>query len=326
MIRLGVVGTGWIVEAFIKATRLVEGIALQAVYSRDHGRGESFAIKNDIPNVFTDLEAMATSDLIDAVYIASPNVCHYAQSMLFLENRKHVLCEKPATENGIRFRELCELAKKVGCVYMEALMALHLPQLKLIQETLPRLGRVSLVKLDFCQLSSKYLALQHGELPNIFNPEMHTGSLMDIGIYCVYPALLLFGEYWSMSASAVKHENGIDLSGNVVLQYPDKQVIITHSKIGASSGISEIIGDNGTLVIHKISQLSKIELIHKDGTQELIHKSKEDFQPMQCEAECFLNMIESYQASHAQLRQLEEICIQAENTLAEIREKCEMTF
>lgn len=326
MIRLGVIGTGWIVESFLKAARRVEGISPQAVFSRDHGRGEAFAIKNDLPHVFTDLEEMAHSDLIDAVYIASPNVCHAPQSRLFLKNNKHVICEKPIAENGSIFRDLCELAKENKLVYMEALMALHLPQLKLIQDILPSLGRISMAKFDFCQLSSKYQALQHGELPNIFNPDMHTGSLMDIGIYCLYPALVLFGEYWSMTASAVKHENGIDLCGNVVLQYLDKQVIITHSKIGEGRGTCEIIGDNGTLVIRRISQLAEITLVHKDGTCEVIHESAEDFLPMQSEAQSFYDFIVSPEKNHDTMRWLEEICTQAGNSLAEIRQKCEMPF
>lgn len=48
-----------------------------------------------------------------------------------------------------------------------------------------------MVKLDFCQRSSKLDSYLEGELPNIFNPALETGALMDLGVYCVYPALAL---------------------------------------------------------------------------------------------------------------------------------------
>ena len=67
-------------------------------------------------------------------------------------------------------------------------MYLHLPQRKLLEDTLQQLGQISLVKLDFCQRSSKLDRYLQGELPNIFNPALETGALMDLGVYCVYPA------------------------------------------------------------------------------------------------------------------------------------------
>ncbi|MFR6591083.1 MAG: Gfo/Idh/MocA family oxidoreductase [Gallintestinimicrobium sp.] len=40
-----------------------------------------YAQKNNVSLVFDSLEALADSDQIDAVYIASPNFCHAAQSI-----------------------------------------------------------------------------------------------------------------------------------------------------------------------------------------------------------------------------------------------------
>ena len=68
-----------------------------ACYSRGRERGELFAREWGVQKVYTDLEQMAQDDTIDAVYIASPNSLHYEQSKLFLQNGKHVICEKPIT-------------------------------------------------------------------------------------------------------------------------------------------------------------------------------------------------------------------------------------
>lgn len=166
---------------------------------------------------------MAASPDIDAVYIASPNVLHAAQSRLFLENGKHVLCEKPLAARPEEVESLQALAANRGLVYMEAIMLLHMPQLAVLEEAVGRLGRISLAHFDFSQLSSKYPAyLEGAALPNIFNPAMETGALMDLGVYCVYPALYLFGEPEELTASAVFLDSGADGAGAAVLRYPDQ--------------------------------------------------------------------------------------------------------
>ena len=45
MLRYGTVGTSWITEAFIEGTRLVDGMELSAVFSRDAAKGAAFAEK-----------------------------------------------------------------------------------------------------------------------------------------------------------------------------------------------------------------------------------------------------------------------------------------
>ena len=85
MVRYGTIGSGWIVDAFIAgAQQGAPQLEHRAVYSRSRETGEAFARKHGVNLVFTDLEAMAASDQIDAVYIASPNAFHYSQAKLFL--------------------------------------------------------------------------------------------------------------------------------------------------------------------------------------------------------------------------------------------------
>jgi predicted dehydrogenase len=94
MINIGVIGTSWITADFIKSCSFVPKLKVNAIYSRNIYTAQKFGAKNNIQNYFDDLEKMAQSDLIDCVYIASPNSLHFEQSKLFLLNKKHVLCEK----------------------------------------------------------------------------------------------------------------------------------------------------------------------------------------------------------------------------------------
>ena len=182
--KLAVIGTGWIGKSFIDGLKFAPEFELFAVYSRSRERGEKFAKENGISTVYTSLDELAASPA-ECVYIASPNALHYTQSKKMLESGKHVICEKPITVTPDEFSELCEIADKNKLIYIEAIMYMHSPVRAALRETLGDIGKVWTAHFDFSQYSSKYPAYLRGGLPNIFNPAMATGSLMDLGIYCV---------------------------------------------------------------------------------------------------------------------------------------------
>ena len=264
--RIGVVGTGWITEAFLSGAHRVPGLETAAVVSRSRERGEAFAARNGLPLVFTDCREMAGSGAVDGVYIASPNDCHMAQSRLFLEHGLHVLCEKPLAADPRPVEELAALAANKDLVFMEAIMLRHLPQRRRLRQAVNRLGALSAVHFDFCQYSSKYPAFLRGETPNIFNPLHETGALMDLGVYCVYPALWLFGEPQGVEASASFLRTGADGSGAALLRYPGFSVTLSYSKTGQSASPSQIVGEEGTVSIGAISTLSDM-VLHERGKE-----------------------------------------------------------
>ena len=262
--RYGVIGTGWIAKSFIDGARMLTNAEFCAVYSRTAESGGKFAKENGIETVYTDINEFAKGDF-EAVYIASPNRLHYEQSKLMLENGKHVICEKPITVEPEELEELQSLAKEKGLIYMEAIMYMHNPARKTLKKAVSQIGRITSVHFDFSQLSSKYPAYIRGELPNIFNPALATGCLMDLGIYCVYPALDLFGMPEKITACAHFMESGADGSGNAALLYPDMLVNLTYSKLGQDRLGSQIFGDNGTIAVESISKLINMKLIDNGG-------------------------------------------------------------
>lgn len=324
MLRYGTIGTGWIAAKFIESANTVEGLRFTAAYSRSLAKARGFAGQNGCSQVFDSLEEMAASPLLDAVYIASPNALHYEQSLLFLRHGKHVLCEKPVASSPERVQALLDTARENGVVFAEAIMNTRVPQFELLRSALPRLGRLSLARLSFCQLSSKYPLLRRydageGELPNIFNPALETGAAMDIGVYCVYPALALFGGGPEISARAVRHKNGIDLCGTAVLGYEDLQVELSYSKIADGRAPSEIQGDQGTLLIERISQLGKLEFVDRDGARELIFELAPEELPMRYEAERFLSYVCDPAGTREQYEADSRLAVQVSAALREIR-------
>lgn len=270
MIKYSVIGTSWITRSFIAGASLHNELLLDGVYSRSAQKGEEFARDVGATRVFSNFNDLLTSDT-HLVYVASPNLCHYEQCKLLLENNKHVICEKPITITANEFTTLHNLATEKGLVYFEAIMYMHSPARKVLKSAVGEIGNISSANIDFSQLSSKYPALINGELPNIFNPLMKTGALNDLGIYCVYPVVDLFGMPKEIIPTQQFLSTGADGSGSAVFKYPDKLVTITYSKVGQSRLGSQIMGDKGTITIGSISQTDNIYIYDNNGNkQELV--------------------------------------------------------
>ena len=326
MLRFGTIGSGWIADEYIHGAKDSGLWELTAVYSRTQERAAAYAKQHGAKHAFTNLEEMAASDVLDAVYIASPNAFHYEQAKLFLEHGKHVICEKPLCAQARKVRELQQIAKNRGLVYLEAIMFLHLPQRKLLEDALGQLGQITLVKLDFCQRSSKLDRYLEGELPNIFNPAMETGALMDLGVYCVYPALALFGEPESFTVEPQMMESGADGAGIVTMRYPDKLVTLTYSKLGQAGANSDFQGTNGTLSVESISRIAGLSLWRKDGTTEQLYGDDEKYKLMGWEAKDFYRYISDPEGSAQEYAVCSDLSLRVSSFMERVRKEGKILF
>ncbi len=325
MIRYGVIGTGWIAEEFFTGAKTVSGFELAAVYSRTAEKGAEFAKKFGSPEVYTNLSDFIASP-IDAVYIASPNSLHYEQSKLMLRGGKHVICEKSITVTPDELRELQALAKESGLVYMEAIMYYYSPARELLIEAMKKIGRITSAHFDFSQFSSKYAAYERGELPNVFNPKFAAGCFMDLGIYCVYPALDFWGIPQKVTSSAGFIGSGADGYGSAILDYADKQVTFTYSKLAQSCSGSQILGDRGTILIESISQLKNIKIFYLDGRVETVTGDTPKYQLMGNEAQGFYLYITELEKHKAKYDFASELALNVSELMLKIRSQCSINF
>lgn len=292
MMRFAVIGTNWITEELIKAARENAEFALTAVYSRTEEKAKAFAAKHNIPHQFTDLEKLAQSDEFDAVYIASPNSFHAQQAILCMNHGKHVLCEKPIASNTNELKAMIAAAKKNNVLLMEALKSTLLPNFRAIQENLHKIGQVRRYFASYCQYSSRYDAYKQGTVLNAFNPAFSNGSLMDLGVYCIYPMAVLFGKPEQIKAAGMMLGSGVDGEGSILLKYKEMDAVIMHSKIASSYLPSEIQGENGTIIIDKINQPEKVEIRYRDGSVEEITQAQGS-QSMYYEVKEFIDLLKS---------------------------------
>ena len=292
MIRIGVIGTNFITDRLIEGAKEVKDANIAAVYSRTEERAKEFADKHNIKYTFTNLEEMAKSDLIDAVYIASPNSLHASQTIVFLKNKKHVLCEKPFASNKKEVEEMINAAKENNVVLMEAMKTTLLPNFKVIKENIHKIGKVRKYFASFCQYSSRYDKYKAGEVLNAFKNELSNGAIMDIGVYCISPMVNLFGKPNTIKANGIMLKTGVDGEGSAVFGYDDMEGTVIYSKISNSYLPSEIQGEEGSIIIDKINTFNNVKIVYRDGREEILSVKQKDAN-MYYEVEEFVNLIKN---------------------------------
>ena len=257
-IRFGVIGTNFITDWVIAGAKQDERFELVAVCSRTQERANEFAAKYDISYTFTSLEEMAASPLIDAVYIATPNYLHASQSILCMKHGKHVLCEKPMASNAYEVKQMIAASRQYGVTLMEAMKPTLTPNFRVLREALPKAGVIRRYFASYCQYSSRYDKFKEGIVLNAFKPELSNGAMMDIGVYTVYPMVVLFGRPNKISASGVVLSTGTDGQGAVNFEYEGMNATVLYSKIANSSLPTEIEGEDGNFMLDKINQINRV--------------------------------------------------------------------
>jgi predicted dehydrogenase len=270
-VRFGVVGTNFITDWVIAGGREDERFELAAVCSRTVETARPFAARHHIPNLFTSLEEMAASPLVDAVYIASPNAVHAQQSIACMQHGKHVLCEKAFASNAAEVRMMIEKARTHDVVLMEAMKPTLTPAFRAVKEAVGRIGVVRQYFSSYCQYSSRYDKLKEGLVLNAFKPELSNGAVMDIGIYTIYPMVVLFGRPETVRAAGVKLYSGVDGHGNIVFTYGNGLcATVLYSKIADSALPTEIQGEDGLITLDRINIIGKATLKQRGGAAENI--------------------------------------------------------
>jgi predicted dehydrogenase len=261
MINLGTVGTGWITASFIEAAKLSGKLNLTAVYSRTEEKAKDLAHTYHAAHYFTDIEEMAKSPEIQAVYIATPNSVHFEQAITFLKNKKHVICEKPIFSNTTELEVAYQTAEENGVYLFEAIRNIHTPNFRILKEKLHMAGELRSTVLPYIQYSSRYDLFLKGEVPNIFSRTFSGGALVDLGVYPLYLAVGLFGEPQKVTYHPVILSSGVDGSGTLVLEYKGFVCTILCSKISHSVIPCEIHGEKGTFVLQDAAPISEIKFI-----------------------------------------------------------------
>ena len=305
--RFAINGSNFIVQRLMAAAKPCEGFTLQAVYSRDPLRAQENALAWGAASAYHQLDALAADPLVEAVYIASPNACHFEQAALMLRAGKHVLCEKPAVPSADEWETLLGLAGDSRALVLEAMRPAFLPGVPVIRDALKQIEPLRFAQFPYCQYSSRYDRFKAGVVENAFNPALCNGALMDIGVYCIHWMVALLGVPMQTQGSAVFLPHAIDAVGSVTGLYPSMVAQCVYSKIHASDAPCRLEGEGGTVELTPFPIPNRFRITPRNTglTQEIDLGTTE--QDMVYELEAFIRMASHPQMAAAYQRQTLEV-------------------
>jgi predicted dehydrogenase len=246
-INWAVLGCGHIAKTFMASVQHVKQAQVVACAASNADRAQSFAQSFNIPAHFGDYLSMLHQRNVHAVYIATTHNFHFEHIMLCLKMGKHVLCEKPLTLNASQAKQAYELAAQNNLLLVEAVWTRFLPAILALKKELAdkSIGTVVCLQANFS--FSRELPETH----RLKNPELAGGALLDLGIYPITIADIVFDKApVSVSSHHIPASTGVDQNSFYTLQY-DSGAVAQLSAGFKMSGptYANIMGDKGFISI-----------------------------------------------------------------------------
>ncbi len=262
--NVGIIGAGHIALKMASTLAALPRTHRYAIASREMRKAMTFAKEQGFERAYGSYEELMDDPKVDLIYIATPHAFHFEQAKACILKGKPVLCEKAFTANAAQAEELLKLAEEKQVFIAEAIWTRYLPMSRTIAE-LVRKGAVGTPYLLSANLG---YAITNRE--RLVRPELAGGALLDVGVYTLNFAAMVFGtEILSTTSTCVKMDNGLDAQDSITLVYPGERMAVLNSSMLARSDRQGIIsGDGGHMIIDNINNPQSIKVL--DGNYQTV--------------------------------------------------------
>lgn len=256
--NISILGAGKIATAMATTLQPLKGVTCYAVASRNKNKAQVFADKYGFSKAYGSYTDMLDDPEVELVYIATPHSHHYEHIKMCLEHNKHVLCEKAFTANARQAEEVLRLAEEKGLLLTEALWTRYMPMRQKIVDVINS-GVIGTPTSLACNLG---YPLEH--VDRITNPYLCGGALLDLGVYVLNFAAMVFGnDITAMTANCVKYKSGVDAQETIMLSYADGKMASLYVTFLAQTDRRGFInGTNGYVEIENINNFESIRVFN----------------------------------------------------------------
>jgi predicted dehydrogenase len=265
-VRWGILSAGQIAEDF--ATAMKESCSngiLYAIAASQKERADKFGDKFGIKTRYGSYEELVKDPNVDIIYASPINPKHKEIVSLCLQHGKPVLCEKPFTINAGELSDLVRIAREKKIFLSEAMWTRYFPVVTKLNELIKE-GTIG----DILYVSGTKGI--YSDKDRICTKEYGGGVLMDVGIYLVSFAHMLFRATPTKITASAKLRNEIDIQTTAILDFPTGQAVL--SVINGSENYSQdyyIVGTKATVHVSPTADTPDkltIKFLNKEGKQE----------------------------------------------------------
>ena len=260
MTNVAILGAGNIARQMAKTLRLMKArgdkVELYAVGSRDKARAEAFAQAEGFAKAYGSYEELLRDDGVDLVYIATPHSHHGEQIEQCVTHGKAVLCEKAFTATAAQAERALALAKEKGVLVTEAIWTRYVPMRRMLDELLVS-GAIGTPRVLTANLGYTIYNKER-----IRRPELAGGALLDVGVYVLNFAAMVFGTQVERMESSVRlMDTGVDMQESITLHYPDGRMAELMATAACNtSRRCWIYGDQGCAEVDNVNNPRRITL------------------------------------------------------------------
>ena len=260
MTNVAILGAGNIARQMAKTLRLMKArgdkVELYAVGSRDKARAEAFAQAEGFAKAYGSYEELLRDDGVDLVYIATPHSHHGEQIEQCVTHGKAVLCEKAFTATAAQAERALALAKEKGVLVTEAIWTRYVPMRRMLDELLVS-GAIGTPRVLTANLGYTIY-----DKERIRRPELAGGALLDVGVYVLNFAAMVFGTQVERMESSVRlMDTGVDMQESITLHYPDGRMAELMATAACNtSRRCWIYGDQGCADVDNVNNPRRITL------------------------------------------------------------------
>ena len=231
-------------------------VELYAVGSRDKARAEAFAQAEGFAKAYGSYEELLRDDGVDLVYIATPHSHHGEQIEQCVTHGKAVLCEKAFTATAAQAERALALAKEKGVLVTEAIWTRYVPMRRMLDELLAS-GAIGTPRVLTANLGYTIYGKER-----IRRPELAGGALLDVGVYVLNFAAMVFGTQVERMESSVRlMDTGVDMQESITLHYPDGRMAELMATAACNtSRRCWIYGDQGCAEVDNVNNPRRITL------------------------------------------------------------------
>ena len=249
MIRYGILGFGLhgekrLAPAFAEA----KSSKLVGIWRRNLDKAQANARKFSIEHVFASAEDLCASPVVDAVFVTSPDAFHMRDTLLALNHRKPVLCEKPLAMNVAEAEQMLSAARKANVLFGVAQPFRYNRSLQLVRDWLAagRIGKPIFASAFFCNQSGQSLRAW------IHDPAVACGGVMgDVGIHCL-DALRFVLQDEVAAVTTIAHRDAqsgaVETSAAITIDFRQGTIAsVTVSSRTEYRTLVEVVGESGVI-------------------------------------------------------------------------------